>query len=311
MTSRPVPVLRATARRSLGVLAAALVIAGCTPPAARESQSPADSQAASPSASEAQPTASIGTPSASPSLHTGFDYSDILRVEVNGLAVRQAPSLTSPLAQGYRGSELITAQPTGDVRIDAGYFVRVELGPLWNGDTAWYLVWPAEDARLHNNTGTWWDSNGDFATGGGVDPGWVAASVGENLYLTLYRQPEPGEIEQYRWIEQGFLMVSGTGNYESGPQARHDLFGFNWVVAVDGHFSPCPFSISLVPEDGAEPVVVIQTSTTDVEQGPVTGPGSQIELPWGSSAGGTWDSFAVSINSGCTWAVGLWPAAHD
>lgn len=266
------------------------------------SREPSASAVPSPLASAAPTPASV--PSASPSMSSGFQYADILRVEVNGLAVRTAPSLTSPLSQGYRAAGL-TVEPTGDVRLNAGYFVSVHLGPLWNGDTAWYLVWPAEDARLHYNTGTWWDSNGDFGIVGGVDPGWVAASVGEDLYLTLYRRPEPSEIGE------DFLMVSGTGNYESGPLPRHDLWGFNWAVAVSDWPLPCPFAVTMVPEEGAEPVVAVETSTIDVEQGPVTGPGSQIGMPWGPSAGGSWDSFSVSISSGCNWAVGLWLHGHD
>ena len=212
--------------------------------------------------------------------------------------------LTSPLAQGYR-DVVGTAQPTGDVRINAGYFVSVHLGPLRNGDTVWYLVWPAEDARFHYNTGIWWDSNGDFDTVGGVDPGWVAASVGDDQYLTQYRQAEP------TGIGEGFLMLSGTGDYESGPLPRYDLWGFNWAVAANDHPSPCAFAVTLVPEEGAEPFVAVKTSTIDVEQGPVTGPRSQIGMPWGPSAGGSWDAFTVSISSGCTWTVGLWLHGHD
>lgn len=240
-----------------------------------------------------------------PVVANNVQYADILRIEVNGLVVRQAPSVTSPLAQGYRavGNRM---EPAGDVRLNAGYFVSVHLGPLQSGDTVWYLVWPASEARLnYNNTGIAWDSNGDFGTVGGTDPGWVAGSVGDDQYLTPFRRPEPSEIGE------DYLMVSGTGDYESGPLRRHDLWGFNWAVALNDHASPCSFSVTMVPEEGAEPVGAVETSITDVDQGPVTGPGSQIALPWGPTAGGSWDSFTVSIRSGCTWAVGLQLHGHD
>lgn len=315
------PEVRSSAR-ALSILAIALLAIGCTAPAAQVSLGPsATTEApttASPILGAPTPTSAAprtptpptpptptSAPSASPPVSTGFQYADILRIEVDGLAVREEPSLTSPLAQGYRAVGG-TAQPIGDVRLDAGYFVSVHLGPLRSGDTDWYLVWPAVDARLHYNPGPWWDSNGDFATVGGVDPGWVAGSVGEDQYVTLYRRPEPGELDQ------SFVMVSGTGDYESEPQPRHDLWGFNWAVAVNDNPSPCAFSVTLVPaEGGAEPVVAVETSTIGVEQGPVTGPGSSISMPWGPSAGGSWSSFAVSIKSGCTWAVGLWLHGHD
>jgi len=240
-------------------------------------------------------------PSASPSVSTGFQYGDILRVEVNRLAVREAPMLSSRLLQGDRVVGVPEPEPLGDVRLNAGDFVSVYLGPLSIGDTVWYLVWPAEDARLGYSTVSW----DTVPPAGGSRPGWVAASVGEDQYLTLYRRSEPSEIGE------SFLMVSGTGDFESGPLPRHDLWGFNWAVALNDHPSPCAFSVTLVPEEGAEPVLAVETSTTDVEQGPVTGPGSQIGMPWGPSAGGSWDSFTVSVSSGCTWAVGLWLHGHD
>jgi hypothetical protein len=212
--------------------------------------------------------------------------------------------VTSPLALGYE-SVGGTVQPIGDVRLDAGYYVSVQLGPLRNGDTVWYLVWPAVDARFNYNPGPWWDSNGDFQTVGGVDPGWVAASVGDDQYLSFYRRPDPSEIAS------DHLMVAGTGDYASGPLPRHDLWLFQWAVAVDGRPSPCAFSVTTVPAAGEEPVVAIDTSTTDVDAGPATGIGSMLSVPWGPSAGGSWDSFTVSISSGCTWAVGLWLLGHD
>lgn len=137
----------------------------------------------------------------------------------------------------------------------------------------------------------------------------MAGAVGEEQFLTLYRQHEPGGVGEEAGAEH--LVVSGAGDFESEPLPRHDLWGFNWAVAVNDNAAPCAFSVTLVPEGGAEPVVVVETSTTDVEQGPVTGPGSQIHLPWDPSAGGTWNSFNVSIRSGCAWAVGLWLSGHD
>jgi len=313
------PELRVTASpRSLALLATALLCIGCTAPAAQVSQSPsaiptttssaiatATAAVATRSPTADQSVAAASTPGSS--VITGFEFSDILQVQVDGLAVREAPSLTSDMAQGYR-YDGATYVPTGDVRLGAGDFVSVHLGPLPIGDTIWYLVWPAEEGRLNYSPSGSWDSNGSSPSVSGNDPAWVAASVGEDDYLTLNRRPEPSEIEQFGSVG---LTLSGTGDYESEPLARTDLFSFNWAVAADDHPAPCEFMVTLVPDDGTEPMVAVEASTTDVEQGPVTGSGSPLDWPRGTSAGGPADTFTVSITSGCTGAVGLKPLPHD
>lgn len=262
----------------------------------------APSPAATPS-----PTAT-SAPSAGPSVNAGFLNSDILRVGVDGLAVRVSPSLGSSLAQGFRSMPDNTLEPIGDVRLNAGDFVSVHLGPLLIGDTIWYMVWPAEDGRLNFST-VWWDTNGDDPVGG-VNPGWVAASVGEEQYLALERRPDSSEYESWAPGGPKTLVISGTGDYTSEPQARHDLYGLNWAAAASDGPSPCSFSVTLVPEAGAESVVVVDTSISDIEQGPMSGPDSIPNTPWGASAD-SWDSFTVSIRSGCSWVVRLSPLPHD
>jgi len=154
---------------AISVIGMILALAAC---AVSPSLTPNSSQASSldPTSSRDPSSVPSGAPSVNPSLIIGFLFSDILAVEVNGLAVRVAPTLTSPLAQGVGEN----AEPMGDVRLGVGDFVSVQLGPLPIGEIVWYLVWPAEDARLGYST-LWWDTNGDDPDGG-VNPGWVAAS---------------------------------------------------------------------------------------------------------------------------------------
>jgi hypothetical protein len=294
-----------------------MACASCAAPAAQESRPPSATLAATftPSASgttaggttapspspTAEPTA-IAPPTPDSSVIAGFGFSDILRVEVNGLAVRVSPALGSPLAQGI--------ERTGDVRLDAGDYVSVELGPLAIEDVVWYLVWPAEDARLNYST-AWWDTNGDDPLGG-VNPGWVAASVGEDQYLTLYLETDPSEYASWPAGGPTTLMVSGTGDYVSEPQVQHDLFDFDWAAAVNDGLAPCSFSVTLLPEDGAEPVVASEASIADVDQGSVSGPEGLIHTPWGASAGTTGGPlFTVSVRSGCAWTLKLAPLPHD
>lgn len=293
-----------TTSRLAGALAGiALAVSGCTAASPSATSSNAASGSARPSALASAPTPSrTSTPSASSSLQVGFQYSDILQAQVDGLAVRQAPTITSPLVQGYRAGGP-ALEPIGEVRLTTGDFVSVHLGPLPIGDKVWYLVFPAQDARLHYGFIAWSTSPENAGSSG---PGWVAASVGDQGYLTLYRHPEKSEIEQYLPVG---LTLAGTGDYDSAPQPRSDLFTFSWAAALDDQQAPCAFSVALVPEDGAEAAVVaVDTSTSDVVLPSSSGAG--LEVPWGTS-GGTWNSFTVSITSGCNWTVGLHALGHD
>jgi hypothetical protein len=223
---------------------------------------------------------------------------------VNGLAVREAPMVTSPIAQGYQFDGVQSWEPVGEIRLNAGDSVWVQLGPMPIGDTVWYLVWPGEGQVP-------WDSNGDFETVGGWDPAWVAAAVGEDEYLSLYRRSDPSENTPWPTGGPQTLMIAGTGDYMSDPQVQHDLFGLSWAVTADDHPSPCAFEVTLLPDDAAEPVLAVDVSTSGFEQGPQTGPSAVLNTPWEPSAGSSSSSFTVSISSGCTWAVMLWPLAHD
>jgi len=236
----------------------------------------------------------------------GFRDSDILRVEVDGLAVREGPSRSSLLMQGERVVGVPIAEPTGDVRLNAGDFVSVHLGPLSIGDTIWYLVWPAEGGLLFHSTISW---NTAASDGSGSSPGWVAASVGPDHYLSLHRRPDPSEYGSASPGGPTTLMTGGDGDYESGSQVRHDLFWINWVV-VARDSSPCEFSMTLRPDGEAAPLVAIETTTSGLLQGPLTGPDSP-DTPWGRSAGGDWETFTVTIESSCKWAIRLAPMAHD
>jgi hypothetical protein len=113
----------------------------------------------------------------------GFAWNDILRVEVNRLAVRTAPYTDMPLATGWvwNGNEYT---PIGELRLGAGDFVSVDLGPLEIGDITWYRVWPAEGGQLNYSTVNWDGKNNGGDTN---EAGWVAAAAGSEIYMTLAR----------------------------------------------------------------------------------------------------------------------------
>ena len=198
------------------------------------------------------------------------------------------------------------AEPIGVVRLNEGDYVSVHLGPMPIGDTIWYLVWPAEGAMLFHSKISW---NTAASDGSGSSPGWVAASVGADIFLSLYRRPDPSEYGFGSAGRPATLMTDGRGDYESGPQARHDLFWIYWAVAARDS-SPCAFSMTLRPDGEAAQVVAVAATTSGLLQGPLTGPDSP-DTPWGRAAGGDWETFTLAIDSTCTWAIRLAPMAHD
>ena len=142
---------------------------------------------------------------------------------MNGLAVRAAPITSSALAIGYRlGGERI-----GPVRLDEGAYVSVDLGPLVIGDTTWYRVWPAENAELHFST-ILWDTKNDGPNP--IEPGWIAASVGDDEYVSPFRASQPQDYLP--------LLVSGIGNYQSELIANFDLFLLSWAYVIDEQDRP-------------------------------------------------------------------------
>lgn len=268
---------------------------------------------ASPELSPATPTQA---PSASaPAVHGGFEDGDILRVEVNGLAVRQGPSVSSPLTQGARVLADSTLEPMGDVRLGAGELVSVHLGPLLIGETAWYVVWPAERYGHGSNDTYMWTApdSGESSS----SPGWVAASIGQDQYLTLHRRPSSSETAVFPEGSPGTLVVAGSGNYESEPQGRNPFFALTWAVARGDRSAPCAFSMTLLPEGGAAAAVVaLEVSTADIAQGPTGTDGPFMQGAWVMGTNdwgveGSWDTFTVSISSGCIWAVRLEPLGYS
>lgn len=278
---------------------AALLLMAC-----RGGQNPSPSPSATPgdsvqqSASLSPSDESSAAPSAAPAgeVLEGFHLDDILRVEVNDLAVRHAPYTHMPLAVGWT----LDGKSTGEVRLDAGDFVSVELGPVKIGDTTWYRVWPAEGARLHYSTVNW-DTNGVYD--GANEPAWVAASVGANVYLTLHEasHPEP-------WMSGLPLLVSGSGNYVSGPLQSTDLFTLDWAYLIDDQSAPCDFRVTLGAVGGSDGLVVVDSSTIGAFESGARGLGEADGTP---VAGAGVDPFELRVASGCEWTLRLEPQPHD
>ena len=235
------------------------------------------------------------TPGPTPILHAGFQYSDILRIQVDRLAARVQPIRTAALVHAYNLSGPAPVDG-GQVRLRKGDFVSVELGPLPIGDTVWYLVWPAPGNKLHPGGTEWYTSPPPDSS---PVPAWVAASVGANVYVSLQRRPDKAEIEAYAPVG---LNVAGRGDYESPPQARHDRFLIDWAAAAPASGTACAFNVSLVPSDADfTPEVPIKASTTTVKTSSLNGFGASV--PWLPIPEGAWDTFTVAVTSTCDWAI--------
>jgi hypothetical protein len=263
---------------------------GSFPPTASASISPSDALAPS------------LLPSTSPGLRlTGFGFNDILRVEVNHLAARIGPYTFMPLTKGWTwngsGYDLI-----GDVRLNAGDFVSVELGPVMIGDTTWYRVWPAEGGFLHHSTVAW---NANSPMDGSTNPAWVAAAVGPDTYVSLH------EAYEYDRSTTGLppaLVVSGAGDYLSEPLENHDLIGLQWIFLIDDQTAPCDFTVTLEPTVSGASLKAVDKSLTGASESGAMSLGAGDGKP---VAGEGFDPFRVRVQSGCEWSILLEWMAHD
>lgn len=170
----------------------------------------------------------------------------------------------------------------------------MELGPIQIGDTTWYRVWPAEGGELNYST-VWWDTQDNGANP--VEPGWVAAAVGSDVYLTLHEafDPDPAATGL-----PPTLLVSGIGDYVSPSQDGFDLFGLAWAYLIDEQLAPCDFTVSLEPVGGGEGVVAVDSSTIGA-----------FEEGFASVEREGFEPYKVIVSSDCEWSLRLEPFGHD
>lgn len=263
--------------------------------------SPSETPAARPSPTAMPPPSSTPLPDElerpdTPSTLGAFGYEDILRVEVDGLAVRIAPFSHMPLATGWEDG----TRNIGEVRLSAGDYVSVDLGPLQIGETTWYRVWPAENAQLHYST-LWWDTKNDGANP--VEPGWVAAAVGDDAYLSLH-----AHTAREPWLDGLPLLLSGTGDYESDAFEGFDLYSIDWAYVIDEQLAPCDLTASIANIDGSESMVVVDSSTIGAYQEGADGIGAGDRAP---VVGTDFVSLVLRISSGCEWTLRLEALPHD
>lgn len=302
-----------TRRRCFASFTLSVVLAGCgtptspsSPGASVPAASPGSSTAAATAPASAAPsteTPPTPTPAPTGTVSAGFGYGDILKVQVTNLAVRAQPKRSAALVHAY---DLTGPAPIdhGLVRLDKGAFVSVHLGPIRVGETAWYLVWPSKDGNFHTSPINWYTQH---PSEGSPGPGWMATSVGADVYATLVREPGNAELESYEPIG---MNLAGTGPLASALQPRHDGWSLTWAIATTASGTPCNALVELVPEDGDfEPVAVLETTTSGVKVSSRNG--VFVTAPWLPAAAGSWETFAVEASGTCRWAIRLMPLHHD
>ncbi len=213
------------------------------------------------------------------------------------------PKRTAALVHAY---ELGGPAPIdhGLVRLDKGAFVSVHLGPVQVGQTTWYLVWPSVSGEFHTSPITWYT---EHPSEGSPGPGWMAASVGDDVYATLVREPNDAELEGFEPIG---LNAAGSGRFASAPQPRHDGWAFTWAAASPEPGDPCTILVELVPADPAvDRVTAIETTTSSVKVSAVVG--KFLTAPWLPAPAGSWEAFTVAVSGTCRWAIRLTPLHHD
>lgn len=280
----------------IGVIALVFLAACAAQPGASPSATTLLSVEASPT-STPEPTDSP-TPSASATrqaLLEGFDYTDILRIEVDRLAVRTAPFTHMPLATAWRNGEMI-----GEARLGPGDYVSVDLGPLRIGDTTWYRVWPAENAELNFSTIDW-DTKGDGPNP--VEPGWIATDVGDETYVSLF---SPADLTPT--VEGVPLLISGTGDFESAEFEGFDLYLLEWAYTIDDQDAPCDFAVQLASADDGDSVDVVASSTIGAFEEGANPIGSGDRNP---IIGEEFAPLVLEVRSDCEWSLRFDAQPHD
>jgi hypothetical protein len=169
-----------------------------------------------------------------------------VRVRVNGLAVRREPSTSAPLVTAYSSNDPAAAPVTDEVRLDDGYFLWIEDGPLLIHGIVWYRV---ANNILQPGDGmddvVLWDADGDEFRG---DYGWLAGGDGQTLYVEPSEPPPPDPSAPVHGPHpQPWALLHGVGDARSDPfEPGVTPVGIRWYAA-DPEGETCRITITLMP----------------------------------------------------------------
>ena len=212
----------------LPIIGATLVLAGCVLPPLR---TPTPTIQASPSPS---PTLTAGpsptvTPTPAPTIAAAptFTAGDLVATAIDGLRVRQRPSLSSIVVTGL---------------LPLGAVTEAIMGPITVGGTAWYLVADADEREPQ------------------FDEGWIAAGFEPEPFLAATGEKNPSS----RFVAS--FAQTGNADYGPVSIADEGEYAVRWI-ATDPESLRCDFGIQLAKGDAAPVPAIRATIGNDVVPG--------------------------------------------
>jgi hypothetical protein len=246
-------------------LVTAILLAACaaSPAGPSDQAEPIGAASASPTSevgTSATPSRPLETPGASaePASSTGAGVSpnpavallepwQTARVRVNGLAVRRGPDPLAPLVAAYRYDVATSREVlvTDAVRLNDGYFLWIEDGPLVIEGVPWYHVGnSARQGEPTPESSHGWDADGDEFRS---DYGWVAGGDGTSAYLVADEPPPPPPDEPvYGSAPDPYALMHAIGDARSETFELDAPVGIRWYGA-DPEGGSCRLTIMLEP----------------------------------------------------------------
>jgi hypothetical protein len=210
------------------MIGAATVLAACTFPALR-TQAPALPPSPTPSATVAATPAPTPSPTPEPTVAAvpTFGAGDLLATAIDGLRVRQRPSLSSLVVTGL---------------LPLGAVMEAVMGPITVDGIGWYLVADA-DAREPQ-----------------FEEGWIAAGAGPEPFLVA-----TGETSASSPFVASFAQT-GDAEYGPVSIAEDADYTIRWI-AIDPDEVRCDFAVQLAEGDAAPVPAIRATIGNDVVPG--------------------------------------------
>lgn len=218
-----------------------------------------------------------------------------VRSRVNGLAVRSGPGSEYPLAAGYRWDSATNSEVlvTDSVRVDDGYYLWVEDGPILIDNIPWYHV--GNSARQSTDEGPdlnlSWDTDGDEFRS---DSGWVAGGDGSSAFLVAAEPlPPPPGTQVYGDSPEPYALLHGIGSARTEAFQPSAPVGIRWY-ASDPEGASCQISMRLEPLG----IEMLSTEVTGWDGGDNWWPQ---DSAWDSrlQSGQYW----IDIDTDCAWSL--------
>jgi hypothetical protein len=154
--------------------------------------------------------------------------------------VRRVPSLSGAPVFAVRWdlTRGLWAATSDEVRLNAGYQLRVALGPIKREGIIWYRVWSPAQPGQSSEEMVLLDADADDQFG---DEAWIAAAQGAESYLEPMPDPD-GQL-----TNAPLLFVAGSsGTFVSEPfDAATQVVG-DWALSTND-LAPCDFMVTLEP----------------------------------------------------------------